>query len=405
MSSKVAILGFGTVGSGTAEILENNASEVKKRSGADVELKYIVDIADFPDSPYADKLVKSIDVVLADDEIEIVAECIGGVGKAYEFTKKLLSAGISVVTPNKELVAKKGAELLSLAEDNDCCYMFEAAVGGAIPIIRPLRRCLAGNIILSMAGIVNGTTNFILHKMITESMSFDDALALAQKLGYAERNPSADVDGHDACRKIAILSDLAYGKEVNPDKIYTEGISMLTLQDVAYADAFGGKIKLIASVKLLENGRILPMVRPAIVPLDNMLSSVDDVFNAVSVVGDAAGELMFYGRGAGKLPTASAVVADIADIASHKCDRMPIAWTPCEDDSFIADHLDDSVRMYVRISGSDTEKIKSVLGDDITILPKLYDGETAVVTTLMTERELDEKLRSLDVLGKIRVYE
>lgn len=403
--SKIAVIGYGTVGSGTAEILENNASEIKKRCGASVELKYIVEVRDFPGDRYEDKLVKDINVVLNDPEIDIAAECIGGATIAYDFTKKLLSKGISVVTPNKELVAKKGAELLKLAEENNCSYMFEASVGGAIPIIRPLRRCLAGNIIHSIAGIVNGTTNFILHKMISESMSFDAALKLAQELGYAERNPSADVDGIDACRKIAILSDLAYGKEVNPDKIHTEGISALTLRDVEYADAFGGKIKLIASVKLLEDGRILPMVRPAIVPHSNMLSSVDGVFNAVAVDGDAAGELMFYGRGAGKLPTASAVVADIADIASHKTDRLPIAWKPCDDESYIADYLDDCVRAYILVKGSSFEEIRSILGKDTVKIPLDYEGETAVVSPLMAERELDKLISKLNVSAKIRIYE
>ena len=311
--SKFAVLGYGVVGSGVVELFYKNREKIEQKAGDKMDVKYILDIREFPDDPYKDKIVNNIDVILNDSEIKAVAECMGGVEPAFTFTKQCLSKGISVSTSNKELVAAKGDILLELAKENNCNYFFEASVGGAIPIIRPLHKCLAANSISEVAGILNGTTNFILTKMINDGMKFDDALKLAQELGYAERNPAADVEGHDACRKICIISSLVYGKHVYPESVYTKGITDIKLEDVQIVDKWGGSIKLIARVEKLADGNILPTVMPMIVPFSNLMSRVDDVFNAVMVYGDGIDKTMFYGRGAGKLPTASAVLADVIE--------------------------------------------------------------------------------------------
>ncbi len=314
----VAVMGFGTVGSGVAELIYKNHDSIVKKSMQDsLEVKYILDIRDFPDNQFADKMIKDFNIILNDPEIEIVVETMGGVTFAYDFVKKCLLAGKSVVTSNKELVATHGFELLTIAEEKNVNFLFEASVGGGIPIIRPITQCLAANEIDEIAGILNGTTNYILTKMITEKQSFDDALAKAQELGYAEKDPTADVDGHDACRKICILSALSFGKHVYPESVHTEGIRKIELSDVAYAASWGGVIKLIANAKKLPNGQVNVTVAPRFVPSHSQLASVDDVFNAVLIKGDATGEVVFYGKGAGKMPTASAVVADVIDAAKH----------------------------------------------------------------------------------------
>ena len=314
---QVAVMGHGVVGSGVVEVLENHRESIAKRAKEEINIKYILDIRDFPDSPYADKFTKSFDDILNDEEVKVVAEVMGGVNPAYDFTKKLLLAGKSVVTSNKELVATKGAELLQIAKDNNVNYLFEASVGGGIPIIRPISQCLAANDVVEIAGILNGTTNFILTKMIKENMSFEDALKMAQQLGYAERNPEADVEGHDACRKIAILASLTYGKHIYPELVHTTGISAIALEDVAYASAWGGVIKLIGQVKALDDGTVDICVEPMFIERSSQLAGIDDVFNGILVRGDATGDVVFYGKGAGKLPTASAVVADIIDCVKH----------------------------------------------------------------------------------------
>ncbi len=278
---KVAVLGFGVVGSGTVEVLHNNKNKITKSAGTELDVKHILDLRDFPESPFKDKLTKNFEDILNDDEVSIVAECMGGINPAYEFSKSLLQRGKSVVTSNKELVAQKGVELLAIAKANNCNYLFEASVGGGIPIIRPLHQCLGANEIEEIVGILNGTTNFILSKMIKDQMNFYDALALAQELGYAEKDPTADVEGHDASRKISILSSLAYGKHVYPERVHTSGISRISLEDVEYAENYNCSIKLIGSVKKLENGKILPIVRAAFVPKTSPIASVDDVFNAI----------------------------------------------------------------------------------------------------------------------------
>ena len=296
--AKVAVLGYGVVGSGVVDLFYKNKHQIEKKAGEEVEIKYILDIRDFPDSPYKDKLVKDFNIIVNDDDIKVVAECMGGLEPAYSFVKACLEKGKSVSTSNKELVAEKGAELLAIAKKMDCNFFFEASVGGAIPIIRPLHRCLGANEIKEISGILNGTTNFILTKMINEQMSFEDALNLAQSLGYAEKDPTDDVDGNDACRKICILASLAFGKHVYPKSVYTKGIRDIALKDVEFAKAWGGSIKLIGSVKKLDSGKIHISVEPKLVPYSNLISRVDDVFNAVMVVGDAVDKTMFYGRGA-----------------------------------------------------------------------------------------------------------
>lgn len=349
MSVKFAVLGYGVVGSGVVELFYKNKRSIEKRAGTEMDIKYIVDIRDFPDSPYADKFTKNFSDVLNDPEVTVVAECMGGVEPAFSFLKAALEKGKSAATSNKELVAEKGDILLAAAKANNCNFFFEASVGGAIPIIRPLHRCLAANDIDKVAGILNGTTNFILTKMYTEGMSFEDALKLAQELGYAEKDPTADVEGHDACRKICIISSLVFGKHVYPRLVYTKGISDVKLCDVAAADILGHGVKLIASVRRLADGRILPCVMPMLVSHDNVMAGVNDVFNAVMVYGDGIDQAMFYGRGAGKLPTASAVLGDVIEAAKHRVTVFSQSWDSADDDSFVAPVEELKTKWYFRV--------------------------------------------------------
>jgi homoserine dehydrogenase len=334
---KIAVLGYGVVGSGVVELFYQNQEKIQKNTGEKLEVGYILDLREFPGDPYADKVVHDIQVILDDPEVGYVAECMGGVTPAFDFVKSCLEAGKSVATSNKQLVAEKGDILLQVAKEHHVNFFFEASVGGAIPIIRPLHTCLAANDISAVAGILNGTTNFILEKMICDKMGFADALELAQKLGYAERDPSADIDGGDACRKICILSSLVFGKHVYPDQVFTRGIRNIALEDVQLAKSFGGAVKLIGAVKRLEDGRILPTVMPMVVMNDSLLSHVNGVFNAVMVWGDGVDKTMFYGRGAGKLPTASAVLGDIIDEVKKKDTVLSQSWEPAEaGDDFVA---------------------------------------------------------------------
>ena len=289
------MMGHGVVGSGVMEVLLSHRESIKKRAKEEVRVKHILDLREFPELPYADRFTKDFSVILNDPEVKIVVEVMGGLEPAFSYTKACLEHGKSVVTSNKELVAQKGAELLALAQKNNLNFLFEASVGGGIPIIRPISQCLAANEMTEIAGILNGTTNFILTKMIREHMAFEDALKLAQQLGYAERDPSADVEGVDACRKICILASLAYGTHVYPDGVHTEGITAITKEDVGYADAWGGVIKLIGEVKKLENGRIHIQVAPMFISRESQLANVDDVFNGILVRGDATGDVVFYG--------------------------------------------------------------------------------------------------------------
>lgn len=379
--SKFAVLGHGVVGSGVVELFYKNKESIEKKAGTSMDVKYILDLRDFPDSPYADKFTKDFNVILNDDEVTAVAECMGGVEPAFTFISKCLEKGKSVATSNKELVAEKGDILLKLAKEHNCNFFFEASVGGAIPIIRPLHKCLAGNKITAVAGILNGTTNFILTKMINDKMSFDEALALAQKLGYAERNPDADVKGYDACRKICIISSLVFGKHVYPKSVYTQGIENVSLKDVDTANSLGYAVKLIASVKESENDKIMPAVMPMLVSHENLISHVNDVFNACLVNGDGFDRILFYGRGAGKLPTASAVLGDVIDCVKHKITVFSQSWESSDDDSFI-DSIDNfKSKWYVR-TDSDTDMSAYNIEDKIEC-----DGETSYIISEATFAE------------------
>ena len=405
MSVKFAVLGHGVVGSGVVELFYKNKKSIEKHAGTEMDIKYILDLRDFPDSPYHDKFTKDFNDIVNDDEVTGVAECMGGVEPAFTFVKACLEKGKSVSTSNKELVAEKGDILLKTAREHNCNFFFEASVGGAIPIIRPLHRCLAANDIDKVAGILNGTTNFILTKMYNDNMSFADALKLAQELGYAEKDPTADVEGHDACRKICIISSLVFGKHVYPKDVYTKGISEIDLSDVASADVLGHAIKLIASVRRLDDGRILPAVMPMLVPHENVMAGVNDVFNAVLVYGDGIDQAMFYGRGAGSLPTASACVADLMDCAMHADKRKNFGWGE-RDAAFVEKHANCKTTYFVRGEG-DINEVKKVFGD-VTFL-SLQGApldEVAFITAKETESALDKKLAdigNLHISAKIRV--
>ncbi len=397
----IAVLGYGVVGSGTVEILYNHKESIEKKIGEDYEVKYILDLRDFPDSPYADKFTKSFDDIVNDPEVDIVVEVLGGVKFAYPYVKSSLEAGKSVVTSNKELVAAYGAELLGIAREKNVNFFFEASVGGGIPIIRPLNQCLSANKIDEIAGILNGTTNFILTKMIKEGMGFDEALKIAQELGYAEKDPTADVEGHDTCRKICILSSLAFGKHVYPDNIHTEGITKITLEDVKYCESSGAVIKLIGYAS--ENdGKVTVMTCPAVIDGESQLAGVNDVFNAILVRGDATGDVVFYGKGAGKLPTASAVVSDVIIAAKEKSTTRMMSWEDSKQD-FIVPESEIINSFYVR-ANADKSLVESIFGN-VRYLSRenAPDGEVAFITDIINEKVFAEKCSQLDVIGTIRV--
>ena len=346
---KVAILGFGTVGSGVAEVLTMNADNITRTSGREIGIKYIVDVREFPGNPFEKYMVKDFSLVENDPEVSIVVETIGGVGVAYEFSRRALMAGKSLITSNKELVATHGHELLSIAKEKGVNYLFEASVGGGIPVLRPLCQCLAANRIEEIYGILNGTTNYILTEMITNGVSFEEALSQAQQKGYAEQNPAADIEGHDAGRKICILSTLSSGVHIYPDYITTEGITGVTLEDVKNAEKLGCKIKLLGRAVMNEEGKPAAYVAPHLVSEKLLISGVSGVMNAIVIKGNAVNEVMFYGPGAGKMPTASAVVADIIDAAKHDKTRKLMSWEDGDKDS-VADADLLVSRWYVRTS-------------------------------------------------------
>ncbi len=410
---QAAVMGYGVVGSGVVEVLTEHRDSIAKRTKEEIGIKYILDIRDFPDSPFHDKFTKSFDDILLDDEVRVVAEVMGGVHPAYEFTKQCLEHGKSVVTSNKELVATKGAELLRIAKENNVNYLFEASVGGGIPIIRPLSQCLAANDVIEVAGILNGTTNFILTKMIRENMSFEDALAMAQQLGYAERNPAADVEGHDAGRKISILASLVYGKHVYPEYVHTQGITRITLQDVAYAASWGGVIKLIGQVKRLEDQTLDITVEPMLIEKSSQLANVDDVFNGILVRGDSTGDVVFYGKGAGKLPTASAVVADIMDCVKHLKKRKYLDWVD-GDASLVKPYTQTVYASYLRVESQlDKQKIIAAVSDVFSDVREIVransdDQELAFVTGDMVVADQEKAVAAIEatgihVLSKIRI--
>lgn len=399
----VAIMGHGTVGSGVAEILTTHKQKLFKAVGEELYVKHILDLREFPDSPLADRFTKNFEDIVNDIEVRVVVEVMGGTNPAYDFVKRCLQAGKSVVTSNKELVAKHGAELLAVAKENNANFLFEASVGGGIPIIRPLSQCLVANEVDEIAGILNGTTNFIFGKMINDNMDFSDALKLAQDLGYAERNPEADIEGHDACRKICILASLAFGKHIYPDNVYTKGISEITLDDVKYSDSLNYVIKLIGDVKKTEDGKLDILVAPMLLSKDCILSDINDVFNGILVKGDCTGDVMFYGKGAGKLPTASAVVADVVDCAKHLKARKRIFWTD-SDGSQVASYKDSKTAMYIRVAGKG-EMAQSLFPDSEIMKA---DGNTVLMTQEYKFGEIEEKIAKLNengekVLSAIRI--
>ena len=405
--AKIAVMGFGVVGSGTVELLDKNKDIIKKHCGKDVELKYILDLRDFPDSPYRDKLTKNFEDILCDPQISVVAELMGGKTFAYDYTKRLLSAGKSVVTSNKELGAAYGAELVKVAKAHGCNYLFEASGGGGRPIIRPLHQCLAANKFERISGILNGTTNYILTKMIYDQVSFDDALKQAQELGYAEKDPTADVDGHDATRKLCILGSLAFGKHIYPEYVHCSGIRNITLDDVEYAEDAGYAIKLVGLIENTDSG-LVATVCPRLVSVNNPLSSVNDVFNAIMVTGDAVGDVLFYGRGAGKFPTASAVVADIIDAIKHEGrDMITLNWEDSCDRSFIRPYKSAKVSMYVRISAENVDSLKATITGMfgyVDFIPRKHrsKNELAFITPVMQESEIDRRLGILSQSAQLK---
>lgn len=400
---KIAILGYGTVGSGTVEVFYSNKEAFERKAGQELDIKYILEIRDCPDERYRDKFTKNFDDIINDPEIAIVVEVIGGIKFSYGYVKAALEAGKSVITSNKELVAAKGAELLRIAEEHNVNFFFEASVGGGIPIVRPLTQCLSANKVDEIAGILNGTTNFILTKMIRDGMSFDEALKIAQELGYAERDPSADVEGHDTCRKICILASLAFGRHIYPDNIHTEGITKITLEDVKYCESVNKVIKLIGFASE-KDGKVSILTCPAVISGDSQLAGVNDVFNAILVRGEATGDVVFYGKGAGKLPTASAVVSDIVIAAKANGTSISMKWADSEQD-FVNPVEALSHSFYVRAK-AEKSAVQKLFGEvKYLCRENAPEGEIAFITDIINEKDFAEKSAKLDVLSSIRVLD
>ena len=400
----VAVLGYGTVGSGVVEVIKTNQNVVNKKSGQDIHVKYVLDLREFPGDPVMDILVHDYDVILNDPEVEVIAEVMGGVEPAYTFVKAALEKGKSVCTSNKELVAKHGPELIKIAKEHNRNFLFEASVGGGIPIIRPLNQCITADEINSITGILNGTTNYILTKMSKEGLDFDTVLKEAQDLGYAERNPSADVDGFDACRKIAILSSLAYGKSVDFEDVYTEGITKISDIDFKYANILGTSVKLFGKAEKKENG-INVFVAPVMIDSNHPLYSVNGVFNAILVNGNVLDDIMFYGSGAGKLPTASAVVSDIVDAVRNLNTSTYVEWS--EEKLEVADIKESKKKFFVRVSGTEAEKldaVKAAFGDVQTVKVEGLDDEFAFITDVISEKEYDGLSEKVEgIITRIRM--
>jgi len=393
---KAALLGCGIVGGGVAAIFRDNAAYLEKSVGEPVELKYILEKRDCSGEPWANLVVGDFSVIESDPEVSVVAECIGGVGVAYDFVKRALLAGKSVVTCNKQLIAERGLELLELAERKGVFLLFEASVGGGIPLIRPLTNCLSANRIEEVCGIVNGTTNYILTQMIQCNQDFDSALADAQALGYAEADPSADVDGIDAMRKICILADLCFGSNVPPEKVPTEGIRGVHAEDAMLAERLGYAVKLLAHAKRLDGERFTAFVAPHLVAKDKLLANVGGVMNAVLVRGNAVGETLFYGAGAGRMPTASAMVADILDTMRRGNGRKFIEWGPEQPERFV-DPADVPARWFVRWTGAH--------GSDIVPDAVSDDGCCAAITEPMLRLDVEAKFAGLEVDNIFRVMD
>ena len=398
---KTAIMGYGTIGSGVAEVLEQNKDVIAKQVGQEVELKYVLDLREFPDSPVADRIVHDFKVIEQDEEVRIVVEAMGGLNPAYPFVKACLLAGKHVATSNKALVAAYGTELLAIAREKGVNFLFEASVGGGIPIIRPMYRCLMGERIEEITGILNGTTNFILTKMDKEGESFENALKEAQNLGYAERNPEADVEGHDTCRKIAILTAMATGREVDYEDIYTEGITRITDIDFKYAEKMGTSIKLFGTSRI-KDGKVNAFVAPVMIQKNNPLYSVNDVFNGIMVKGNMLGVSMFYGSGAGKLPTASAVVADIIEAAQNLDHNLAIGWSG---EKQAIESMDQArFRYFVRVAGScrNKEQDEKRAFGKVEVVELYGMDEFAVLTSEMSEGEFRAAATAYDSAEQAR---
>lgn len=397
----VAVLGYGTIGSGVVEVLQTNTEVIAQRAGEEIAVKYILDLRDFPGDPNADKIVHDYDIIDKDEDVQVVVECMGGVEPAYTFVKRALLNGRSVATSNKELVAKHGAELIAIAHEKNINFLFEASVGGGIPIIRPLVQCLTADVIEEVSGILNGTTNYMLTRMKEEGISFEEALKEAQEKGYAELHPEADVEGYDACRKIAILSSLAFGQQVDFEDIYTEGITSITTEDIRYATAMNKSIKLLGNSWRVD-GKISAMVCPMLLDNAHPLSGVNDVFNAIFVRGNMVDETMFYGKGAGKLPTASAVAADVVDCVKHTGKNIKILWNP---EKLTLSDLGDFERQYfVRMPADAEAKAITAAFGAVEMVSVEGINEKAFITGVMKESAFNEAAEKAGhIINRIRL--
>lgn len=397
----VAVLGYGTIGSGVVEVLQTNTEVIAQRAGEEIAVKYILDLRDFPGDPNADKIVHDYEIIDKDEDVQVVVECMGGVEPAYTFVKRALLNGRSVATSNKELVAKHGAELIAIAHEKNINFLFEASVGGGIPIIRPLVQCLTADVIEEVSGILNGTTNYMLTRMKEEGISFEEALKEAQEKGYAELHPEADVEGYDACRKIAILSSLAFGQQVDFEDIYTEGITSITTEDIRYATAMNKSIKLLGNSWRVD-GKIYAMVCPMLLDNAHPLSGVNDVFNAIFVRGNMVDETMFYGKGAGKLPTASAVAADVVDCVKHTGKNIKILWNP---EKLTLSDLGDFERQYfVRMPADAEAKAITAAFGAVEMVSVEGINEKAFITGVMKESAFNEAAEKAGhIINRIRL--
>ena len=395
---KIAVMGYGTIGSGVVEVLDINKDRIAERAGEPVEVKYVLDLREFPGDPMEDKIVHDYKTIVEDKEVGIVVETMGGVEPAYTFVKAMLEADKSVTTSNKALVAEKGADLIRIAREHNVNFQFEASVGGGIPIIRPLNKCLTADEIEEITGILNGTTNYMLTKMADEGADFDDVLKDAQEKGYAEKDPTADIEGHDPCRKIAILTSLVCGKQVDFEEIHCEGITKISATDMKYAKAMGRSIKLLASSKRVGDN-YTALVAPFMLDASHPLCGVNDVFNGVFVHGNVLGDAMFYGSGAGKLPTASAVVADVVDMVKHQHTNIFIDWKPEKVE--LLDYKESENRFFVRTDSPKAE-VEAVFGK-VAYVEGVAAGEYAFTTDLMKEGDFQDKAQKINVLNRIRL--